>query len=85
MEVEVEMVGRSAIAAIIGVVTVKVDRGSQELVLVVVVVLRGGGSREETLGGAVGGDVLEALQVRDDCGDDDEGVGGDVGGFGFVL
>jgi hypothetical protein len=58
----------------IGVVEVSImDRGIRGLLVVVVLLVRGGGSREETLGGADGGDVLDVVRVRDN---DD---GGDVG------
>lgn len=69
--VDAKVEGCSGIVAI-GVVTVKADRGSRGLVWVAVVLRRGGGSRDETLGGALGGDVLDAFQVRDDDDDDDD-------------
>ncbi|KAK5628728.1 hypothetical protein RRF57_004443 [Xylaria bambusicola] len=96
MKVDVKADGCSGIA-VIGAVTVKTDRGSRGLVWVVAAVLRGGGRREETLGGAFGGDVLDVLdafQVCDDDGEEWEEDGGDVvlvavvgehGGDGFVL
>lgn len=57
------------VSIVIGAVTVVLadrgNRGGSVLLLVVALLLREGGSREETLGGAVGSDVLEVLPVRD--------------------